>query len=58
MRVELDNGMRFITNFRYNVKPSISTDPAKDGETAFTDLKTGDYESFDSDCSKTMVGFI
>ena len=24
MRVELDNGLRFITNFRYNVKQSLS----------------------------------
>ena len=27
MRVELDNGTRFITNFRYNIKPDISSDP-------------------------------
>ena len=24
MRVELDNGMRFVTNFRYNIKPNLS----------------------------------
>jgi len=58
MRVELDNGTRFITNFRYNVKPSISSDPVSDGESAFVGMKTSDYDSFDSDCGNTMVGFV
>ncbi len=30
IKVELDNGQRFVTNFRYNVKPSVSTDPLTD----------------------------
>jgi hypothetical protein len=51
MRIELDNGMRFVTNFRYNVKDSISTNPPADGESAFVGLKAGDYDSFDTDCS-------
>lgn len=25
--IELDNGMRFIANFRYDIKPEVSTDP-------------------------------
>ena len=58
MRVELENGVRFLTNFRYNVKDNISSNPLKDGESKFTGLSTGDYGSFDSDCSKTMVGFV
>ena len=58
MRVELDNGVRFITNFRYNVKPSISSDPVTDGGSSFADLKTSSYDSFDSDCGATMVGFV
>ena len=58
MRVELDNGTRFITNFRYNIKPKLSQDPLADGASAFAGTKTGDYASFDSDCSKTMVGFV
>ena len=28
--VELENGMRFVTNFRYNLKASISPDPSKE----------------------------
>ena len=25
--IELDNGMRFIANFRYNLKPELANDP-------------------------------
>jgi hypothetical protein len=25
--IELDNGMRFISNFRYNLKPELAQDP-------------------------------
>lgn len=25
--IELDNGMRFIANFRYNLKPELAKDP-------------------------------
>ena len=58
MRVELENGMRFITNFRYNIKPSISKDPLADGSSTFEGTQTGDYASFNSVCSETMVGFV
>jgi len=27
--IELDNGMRFIANFRYNIKPDVTKDPFK-----------------------------
>jgi hypothetical protein len=30
MLVELSNGMRFITNFRYNLKDNISKDPLQE----------------------------
>ena len=58
MRVELDNGIRFISNFRYNLKPSVSADPVGDGGNTFSSLKTSDYDSFDSDCGATMVGMV
>ena len=58
MRVELENGIRFITNFRYNIKPSISKDPVADGSATFEGTQTGDYASFNSNCSETMVGFV
>lgn len=58
-KIELDNGMRFLANFKYSLKPTISADPAK--ETDFKkldDLKTGDYAKFNSECDKTMIGFV
>ena len=47
--VELDTGLRFITNFRYNVKKDISEDPLGASEySKFTQLSTNDEDSFDS----------
>ena len=37
MMVELENGMRFVTNFRYNLKASISPDPSKEKRLAALD---------------------
>jgi hypothetical protein len=42
MMVELDNGMRFITNFRYNVKESIAPDLSELSQDQMDVLKTGD----------------
>lgn len=58
LKVELENGLRFVSNFRYNVKKSISANPLEDGGGRFGDLHTGDYDNFDSECDKTMVGFV
>lgn len=59
MRVELDDGTRFITNFRYDVKPELSVDAIGEGYDHFAQgFGTGDYASFDSVCNKTMVGFV
>ena len=57
-KVELENGIRFLSNFQYSVKATISKDPTKDSVKEFSTLKTGDYEKFDSHCDKTMVGFV
>ena len=57
-KVELENGMRFLANFKYSVKPQISQDPTNDGAEEFISLKTGDYNKFNSQCDKTMVGFV
>lgn len=57
-RVELENGLRFLTNFKYSVKQQISMDPTKDGAEEFGQLKTGDYAKFDTSCDKSMVGFV
>ncbi len=29
-KVELENGLRFLANFQYSVKASVSKDPTKD----------------------------
>jgi hypothetical protein len=54
--------MRFLANYRYDLKSDISKDPLKDAASAgiekFSQLETGDYEKFDSLCSQTMVGFV
>mmetsp|Transcript_35490 Transcript_35490/g.54292 ORF Transcript_35490/g.54292 Transcript_35490/m.54292 type:complete len:99 (+) Transcript_35490:464-760(+) len=56
--IDLDNGLRFLANFMYSVKPNISALPQKDGYDKFESIKTGDYNKFDSHCDKTMVGFV
>jgi len=58
LKIELENGLRFISNFRYNVKPTLSPEPLKDQLLMFADIHSGDYGSFDSDCSATMIGFV
>lgn len=57
-RVELNNGQRFISNFRYNIKSTISDNPIDDGASRFTGIGTGDYINFDSKCNESMVGFV
>lgn len=57
-KVELDNGLRFISNFRYNIKQGLSQDPLQDGASKFDSLKTDDYGSFESKCNESMVGFV
>jgi hypothetical protein len=54
--------MRFIANYRYDIKSDISKDPLKEaganGIGKFSAIETGDYDKFDSLCSQTMVGFV
>lgn len=63
LNIELDNGQRFITNLRYNLKQSIAASPFSaaqrdHGVSQFEGIETGDYDKFDSDCTRTMVGFV
>lgn len=58
VKIELKNGLRFLANFKYTVKPEISQDPTKDGSDEFQSLKAGDYNKFDTHCDRTMVGFV
>lgn len=54
----LDNGTRFVANFKYSVKPEVSTNPTADGQSEFANLNEGAYTKFDSQCDKSMVGFV
>jgi hypothetical protein len=56
--VELENGLRFMTNFKYALKNDISKNPSQELVQKFDNLKTGDYNKFDSLCDQTMVGFV
>ena len=62
MNIELENGMRFVANYRYDVKPEISQNPikeaAQEGMDKFKSIKSADYKKFHSRCSQTMVGFV
>ena len=57
-KIELENGLRFLANFKYSIKPELSQNPNRDGVAAFSQIKTGDYGKFDSQCDKTMIGFV
>lgn len=57
-KIELENGMRFLANYKYTIKESISQDPLLEGAQGFSKVKSGDYDKFDSHCDKTMVGFV
>ena len=57
MVVELDNGMRFIANFRYNIKPEVSKDPLVDRR-QLAAIDTSMEDKFDMACDSTMVGLV
>jgi len=57
-KIELENGLRFLANFKYTIKPELSALPQQEGASHFESIKTGDYGKFDSQCDKTMVGFV
>lgn len=56
--MELENGIRFLTNLKYTLKEEISKDPMNEEPNKFSEIKTGDYAKFDSHCDQTMVGFV
>jgi hypothetical protein len=37
-KIELENGLRFLANFKYTIKPNISSDPINDGFNKFVRL--------------------
>lgn len=57
-KVEMDDGTRLLTNFRYSVKDSVEANPLQSGAKSLSQLDTDDYDKFDSQCDRTMVGFV
>jgi len=57
-QIQLENGLRFLANFRYSLKDytPATTTPAAFAQ--MSSLKTGDYAKFNSECDKSMVGFV
>ena len=45
--VELESGMKFVTNFRYNFKGG---NPETMDSSKFTGIDVGSYDKFDSQC--------
>ena len=55
MVVTLENGQKFVTNFRFNLKEA---DPLKTDYKKFANIASGDYDKFDSKCDQTMIGHV
>lgn len=51
--VELEDGQRFFTNFRYDLKGGIPRDRTK-----LRSITPSNLEKFDSVCGQTMVGIV
>ena len=58
MKIELEDGSRLITNYRYSLKEYVNSDPLKSGAKALAGVETDDYDKFYSQCDRTMVGFV
>ena len=57
-QIELENGLRFLANFRYSLKDFNAATMSAASFTQLDTLKTGDYGKFNSECDKTMIGFV
>lgn len=62
LMVELSNNLRFIANFRYEIKKNVTANPMKTDFKKLLKLIQDDVEAskvqFDSLCNQTMVGFV
>jgi hypothetical protein len=59
--VHLDNGLRFLANFKYQIKTNITKDPLHDFKHLTEVVKDTEDQAkfnFDSICDQTMVGFV
>ena len=57
-KVELENGKRFLANWRYSLKEYVQAAPMKNGAKSISDVQIDDYDKFYSECDRSMIGFI
>ena len=59
--VHLENGLRFVANYKYEVKTNITKDPLHDFKHLTKVIKDTEDQAkfnFDSLCDQTMIGFV
>ena len=69
--VQLENGMRFIANMQYRIRPDQLASPSSSPSASsaaqqpytlpfsrFATIRAHDYDRFDEHCDSTMVGFV
>ena len=60
--VQLDSGLRFISNFKYNIQSGVNG--VKEGPAyeqpynLFERIRDHDFDRFNQHCDKTMIGFV
>jgi len=57
-KIELENGKRFLANWRYSLKEYVQAAPMKNGAKGISDVQIDDYDKFYSECDRSMIGFI
>ena len=62
MVVELDNKLKFIANFKYEIKKNVTTKPMEMSvatlDKLIPDTEDAAKRQFDSICDETMIGFV
>ena len=62
MVVELENNLKFIANFKYEIKKNVTTEPmlmaVEELDKLIPDTEEAAKRQFDSKCDSTMVGFV
>ena len=61
--INLDTNLRFIANFQYTLMPNKAdqietTDAWQTPFSSFANIRDHDFDRFNQNCDKTMVGFI
>lgn len=59
--VQLENNLRFLANFKYEIKKNVTTDPVHaqvDFQKLIPDIESSAKYQFNSICNETMVGFV